>query len=138
MDSLYRFSYFFLSIGSPFHMSFSIFIMDMDKESLGPQLYEPGVKEYMYEVLNKCHENRVNIYMYVLNISVVVVFLGSVCIILLYCYKSKLTPAEEDKKRVRDQEYVLSKIRYYKEQQRVIDSRASITGLPVVDERPLY
>jgi len=115
-------------------MSFSIFIMD----TLGPQLYEPCVKEYMYGVLNKCHENRVSIYMYVLNISVVVVFLGTVGIILLYCYKSKLTPEQQYEKRVRDQEYVLSKIRYYKDQQRVIDSRASITGLPVVDERPLY
>lgn len=134
MDSVYPFSYFFVSIGSPSHMSFSIFNMD----TLGPQLYEPGVKEYMHGILNKCHENRVNIYMYVLNISVVVVFLGTLAIILLYCYRNKLTPEEQHARRVRDQEYVLSKIRYYKDQQRVIDSRASITGLPVVDERPLY
>jgi|LauGreSBDMM110SN_4_FD.fasta_scaffold278431_2 hypothetical protein len=117
-------------------MSFSIFIKEMD--TLGPKLYEPGVKDYMHGILNKCHENRVNIYLYVLNIGVILLFFGVLFIILYYCYKSKLTPQEQYEKKIREQEYVLSKIRFYKEQQRVIDSRASITGLPTTDERPLY
>jgi len=115
-------------------MSFSIFIMD----TLEPKLYEAGMKEYMYGILHKCHENRVNIYLYVLNIGIIILFFGIVFTVLYFCYKSKLTPEEQHQKKIREQEYVLSKIRFYKEQQRIIDSRASITGLPTLDERPLY
>jgi hypothetical protein len=39
---------------------------------------------------------------------------------------------------LKEQEYILSKIRHYKEHQRSIASKVSITGLPMMDERPLY
>jgi hypothetical protein len=79
----------------------------------------------------------VNIYLYVLNIGVFFFFMGLTIAILYYCYKNRLTPEEAQQKQLKEQEYILSKIRYYKEQQRNITSRASITGLPTMDPRPI-
>jgi len=103
-----------------------------------PRLIEQGSKIYMSDILHKCHQNRVNIYLYILNIGILVGFVFIIGLVLYYCYNSKLTPDEEYQKRLREQEYVLSKIKYYKDHQRSISSRASITGLPMLDERPLY
>jgi hypothetical protein len=103
-----------------------------------PSLIEHGARTYMSGVLNKCHENRVSIYLYVLNFGVLIVFCIIVGMTLYYCHKNKATPEEEYQKRMQEQEYVMSKIRLYKEHQRSIASRASITGLPTTDERPLY
>jgi hypothetical protein len=102
-----------------------------------PRLIEPKCRSYMSEILNKCHDNRVNIYLYSLNIGVLVSFSLVVFLVLYYCYKTKMNPEEEQQKRIKDQEYILSKIRYYKEHQRNIASKATITALPVLDERPL-
>jgi hypothetical protein len=49
-----------------------------------------------------------------------------------------MTPEENRQKLLKEQEYILSKIKFYKDHQRSISSKASITGLPTMDERPLY
>jgi len=103
----------------------------------GPRLIESGAHNYMSGVLQRCHSTRVNIYLYVLNIGVFFFFMGLTIAILYYCYKNRLTPEEAQQKQLKEQEYILSKIRYYKEQQRNITSRASITGLPTMDDRPI-
>lgn len=103
-----------------------------------PHLIETTAKMYMSNVLNKCHENRVNIYLYTLNFSVLILFFLVLGLILYYCYHNKMTPEEIEQKKIKEQEYILSKIRYYKDHQRSISSRASITGLPMLDERPIY
>jgi anaerobic C4-dicarboxylate transporter len=103
-----------------------------------PRLIENGARTYMSGILNKCHDTRVSIYLYALNLGVLIGFCIIVALVLYYCYKKKLSPEEEYQKRVKDQEYILSKIKVYKEQQRNISSRASITGLPTMDTRPLY
>lgn len=102
-----------------------------------PRLIEPSCRSYMSEILNKCHENRVNIYLYSLNIGVFILFVLVVCLVLYYCHRSKLSPEEEYQKKIKEQEYILSKIRFYKEHQRNIASKASITELPVLDGRPI-
>lgn len=101
-----------------------------------PRLIEHGARSYMSEILNKCHENRVNIYLYSLNIGVLFCFCLVVFLVLYYCYKTKLTPEEEYQKKIKDQEYILSKIRFYKDHQRNINN-SSITELPVLDGRPI-
>ena len=103
-----------------------------------PRLIETGAKSYMSNILNKCHDNRVNIYLYALNCGVLLLFVFITGLTLYYCHKTKTTPQENYQKIVNEQDYILSKIRYYKEHQRNIASKASITGLPVLDERPLY
>lgn len=103
-----------------------------------PQLIEQGAKQYMAGVLQTCHNNRVNIYLYVLNMGVLIAFCSIVVLVLYYCYKKKLSPEEEYQKKIREQEYILSKIKFYKDHQRSIESRATITGLPMTDSRPIY
>lgn len=104
----------------------------------GPRLIEHGAHSYMSSILHNCHTNRVNIYLYVLNSAVLITFLLFVVIILYYCHKNKSTPEENRQKNLKEQEYILSKIKYYKDHQRSIASKTSITGLPTLDERPLY
>jgi len=96
-------------------------------------LIEPTVKHYLFSALNSCHEQRVTIYYYVLNIGVFLLFFGLAAAILYYCYTHKLSPLEKEKKMLRDQNIILSKIRMYQED--LQDRRVSgITNLPVVGE----
>jgi hypothetical protein len=110
----------------------------MDGGNVQPRLIETSAKTYMSGILNKCHDTRVSVYLYVLNMGVLIGFCLVVLLVLYYCYKRKMSPEEENQKRLREQEYILSKIKMYKEHQRSIASRTSITGLPTTDERPLY
>ena len=96
-------------------------------------LIEPGVKSYMYEILQKCHNNRVTIYLYALNYGVLILFVGITALILYNCYKSKLSPDQEYQKRLREQAYILDKIKVYKEHQRHIAQTNGFTKLPVTD-----
>lgn len=112
--------------------------MNNENDTVAPRLIENGARTYMSGILNKCHTTRVSIYLYALNMGVLIGFVIVVGLVLYYCYKKKLTPQEEYQKKLKEQEYILSKIKVYKEHQRSISSRASITGLPTLDERPLY
>lgn len=99
-----------------------------------PQLIENSASYYLHQTLQKCHENRVNFYYYVLNISVLVLFAGIVGVTLYYCYTNKPTDAEKQQKMIRDQEYVVSKIRYFQEEVKHNREQNSsyITDLPFI------
>jgi hypothetical protein len=112
--------------------------MESQIQMQNPRLIEQGAYSYMSNILNKCHHNRVNIYIYILNIGVLILFIIITFIVLYYCYKNKKTPQENRAKVLQEQEYILSKIKYYKDHQRSMASKSSITGLPTLDERPLY
>ena len=45
-----------------------------------PRLTEPGARHYMTNLLSNCHNNRVSIYLYILNIGVLVMFVGSIVV----------------------------------------------------------
>jgi hypothetical protein len=98
-----------------------------------PKLIEYGTMQYMQSILTRCHENRVNIYLYALNIGTLIVFGGILFLVLYYSYKKKLTPEEDYQKRIKQQEYILSQIKVYKEHQHNITRSAGITRLPVTD-----
>jgi len=83
-----------------------------------PRLIEQGSQHYLRETLSMCHNNRVRIYSYALNISVFVIFVAIVTTALYICYKRKPTPYETRQKMLRDQEIILSKIRYYQAEQK--------------------
>jgi len=89
--------------------------------------------QYMQSILSQCHNNRVNIYLYALNVGVLLFFGGILFLILYYSYKTRLTPEQAYQKRLKEQEYVLSKIKVYKEQQQHIARTAGFTALPVTD-----
>ena len=98
-----------------------------------PRLIENSSKNYLFQTLQKCHNHRVTIYYYVLNIGILVLFFGIVGSILYYSYKNKLTPYEAQQKLLKDQAYILSKIRYYKEDRKNMEESqvSSITKLPI-------
>jgi len=98
-----------------------------------PRLIESSTYDYMQNILSQCHVTRVNMYLYALNAGVLVLFLGVLFVVLYYSYKNKLTPEEAYEKRIKEQEYILSKIRTYKEHQHHIARSAGITTLPLVD-----
>jgi hypothetical protein len=101
-----------------------------------PKLIENSVKNYLFQTLQKCHINRVSIYYYCLNLGILVLFFGIVGLVLYYSYKNKLTPYESQQKMLRDQQYILSKIRYYQEDKKNTQQSqySSITNLPYVIE----
>lgn len=96
-----------------------------------PKLIENSAKNYLFQTLKQCHNNRVTIYYYIFNISIFVIFVSIVGLTLYYCSKNKLSDLEKRKRMLRDQQYILSKIRYYKEdikEQR--EKQSDITNLP--------
>jgi hypothetical protein len=95
-------------------------------------LIEPSVKDYLYDTLQKCHSNRVNVYYYVLNIGVFLFIFLVFGAALYYSSKHKKSEYEEKQKLARDQEYVLSKIRFYQEDKKARNTGQSsdITNLP--------
>jgi len=98
-------------------------------------LIENGAHQYMNNLLHQCHDNRVNIYLYFLNISIFLIFTLVVCGILYYCYSYKRNPLEEQLMIKKEQDYILSKIRFYKDHQRTINSKVGLSGLPTLDPR---
>ena len=75
---------------------------------------------------------RVNMYSYVLNISVFLLFALLFGSALYYSKQNRLTDYEKHKKMQRDQQYVLSKIRYYQDSntKERESSSSNISGLP--------
>lgn len=100
-----------------------------------PRLIDTSTRSFMQHALHKCHENRVAVFTVLLNIAVLIVFVGIFGAALYFCRKRKLTPEEEYQKMVRDQEYILAKIRYYQNdvfKPEQLKTAAPITHLPVV------
>lgn len=95
-------------------------------------LIENSAKNYLFNVLQKCHNNRVSMYYYVLNVGVLILFLGITGYILYNCNKYKLSDYEKQQKMWKDQQYIVSKIRYYKEHNKNLQqsSMSGITNLP--------
>lgn len=94
-------------------------------------LIEPSTKNYLFNTLKQCHNHRVSIYYYVLNISIFLLFIIISGTILYYCNKYKLTDVDKKRKMYKDQQYVLSKIRYFQEERKQNENQMSnITQLP--------
>jgi hypothetical protein len=105
----------------------------MHNEGDAPKLIETGTHMYLKDVLRGCHSKRVNIYYYVLNFGVFFVFVGVGALVLYYCNQQKMSEFEKKQKMIRDQQYILSKIRFYQEtaEQRK-DKLSSISQLPML------
>ena len=97
-----------------------------------PRLIENTAKNYLYQTLKQCHNNRVTIYYYVFNITIFVLFVSILGLTLYYCKKNRMSDVEKRKKMLRDQQYILSKIKFYKDE--VVENKtkmSDITDLPV-------
>jgi ABC-type bacteriocin/lantibiotic exporter with double-glycine peptidase domain len=92
-------------------------------------LVEPGVKYFLNQTLKQCGVIKNNVYNYLFNISLFILFLLILGGLLLYKYKGKLTPAQIYEKNKQKQQYILSKIKNY-ETTKKIQREELITGLP--------
>lgn len=97
-----------------------------------PRLIENSAKNYLFQTLKQCHNNRVNIYYYVFNIGIFIIFVSIVAGVLYYCHKTKISDYEKRRKMLYDQQYILSKIRFYQEENNDRKEHLSnITNLPM-------
>ena len=94
-----------------------------------PRLIETNVRNYIQTSLESCHTHRIRLYSIAFNIGVLLLFIIIGGLALYYCYNKKETPYEKRQKMLRDQEYILSKIRYYQHTQKERTS-SYITQLP--------
>ena len=83
-----------------------------------PKLIEDNVAYYLQNSLKMSHANRVQLYSFALNAGVVLLFSLICGVFLYYCYKGKPTAYERQQKLYNDQQYILSKIRYYQAEQK--------------------
>jgi hypothetical protein len=93
----------------------------------GPKLIEALTKNYLCHSLYTCHEKRIRVYSRALNIIVLVAFIGIFGSALYLCYKKQESPYEKYKKSLKDQEYILEKIRHV-ESEKI--QHESLTNLP--------
>jgi hypothetical protein len=94
---------------------------------MNPYLIEDNVKNYLYCSLNQCHDKKITVYSTVVNITIFVLFFVLMAVILFLFKKKALTPYEIQEKMKKEQMYVVSKIRDYKE---IHKSSSMITDLP--------
>ena len=78
-----------------------------------PRLTEHRVTTYLENVLTSCHAARLKVYTFIFNCIVLFLFVAVFGSALLIAHMNKLSPEERRMKFVRDQEYVLSKIRHF-------------------------
>jgi hypothetical protein len=105
----------------------------MDQPIAAPRLIESSIKSTLQQTLNKCHEMRVKYYSLFFNSAIFVLFVSIVGVTLYFCYKRKLTPEEQYNKMIMDQQYILSKIRFY-QNERIDHPLSSITSLPNIEQ----
>lgn len=105
---------------------------------IAPKLIDESAKYYLDGALKKSHQIRVKYHRIIWNGGLVFAFCFIVGAFLYYRYTHRPTSAEANYKLIKDQEYVLSKIRWFQEENRRIQneslqkSGAELTGLPVV------
>ena len=76
-----------------------------------PKLIEHHTGQYLFQTLQKCHEFRVTRYSFFFNAIIFIVFVGSVILILYLCRTQRKTPEEKQCQSIKDQKYILEKIR---------------------------
>jgi hypothetical protein len=103
--------------------------MNFDVEYPKPILTEPGVKYFLNESLKQCHIFKENYNNTIFNIGLTIFFFVILGILLLYKYKGKLTPEELEENDNLKKQYILSKIKNYKDT-KLRAEQELITGLP--------
>ena len=94
-----------------------------------PMLTEPGVKYFINATLKQCHQFREKYMNTLFNIGLLVFFILSICLLLTYKYKGKLTPQEREHKDIEKKQFILSKIHNF-QQAKLKSQQSLITGLP--------
>lgn len=96
---------------------------------LNPKLIECSARYHLSEGLIICHNKKLKMNSFIFNVVVFVLFI-SIFGIGLYCNRKKrLSPYDKHLKDMKEQEYVLTKIRHYQIDKTHKDS--AITSLPM-------
>ena len=102
-------------------------------DPIAPRLIDEPAKYFLDGALKKSHQIRLTYHRIIWNVGLVLAFFLAFGVFLYYRYTNKPTQAESNYKLIKDQEYVLSKIRYFQEQhQRIATTGSEITGLPTL------
>ena len=83
-----------------------------------PNLIEENVSEYLQNSLRMSHMNRVKMNSFALNFIIILLFIIICGGFLYYRYTNRPSPLEKQQKLYKDQEYILSKIRFYQSEQK--------------------
>ena len=94
-----------------------------------PQLTETGTKYFMKESLKNCRELKKNYYSKIINIGLLLAFIGIICGFLYYKKSGKLTTEEKKKKMFEKEKFILDKIKSIREDNRKLKNDL-ITNLP--------
>jgi hypothetical protein len=94
-----------------------------------PKLTEPGVKYFLSQALKQSHIIREKFHNSIFNIGMLILFIIILGSILLYKYKGRLTPVEQQIKNKEKQQYILEKIKNF-QQSKLRAQQQLITGLP--------
>lgn len=97
-----------------------------------PRLVESNIRGYLYNTLHKCHEYKTSLYVWTFNVGIFLGFCTVLGLILYFRRRSKFVPDyEKEAQMLRDQNYVLSKIRDYQNfEKRKRQENTMITDLP--------
>ena len=79
-----------------------------------PSLIEPTTKYYLNEKLKQCHNVRANIYLTIINVSVITLFVGFISFILYTIYVNKPTEEQQREKHLIDQHIIMNKINEFR------------------------
>ena len=99
-----------------------------------PILIDPSFRNYMFHTLQSCHQYRTNMYYYMLNFGILFIFVIIAGLTLYNCSLNKKSDLEKQQQMIEDQQYVMSKIRHYK--QEMVDNKemiTNITNLPALE-----
>lgn len=97
----------------------------------GPNLIDLSTKHFLYNTLEKCHHNRIKIYTFAFNVMVFILFTTIFGLTLYYCYKKKPSEEELRQRVLKEQQYILSKIRFY-QGENLNKKSTNITQLPIL------
>lgn len=96
-----------------------------------PKLIENDIKNSLFYSLKMCHNTRANIYVYVWNLGIFIIFVSVFGFSLYVCARNKKDNIENKAKLESDQKYVLNKIRELREIDSYRNQMNTLTKLPV-------
>ena len=96
-----------------------------------PCLIEPGIKYFLSETLEKCHQYKKQYYNNLINIFGFVIILGGLAMFIYVKVKWSLTDEELQEKEYAKKQYILSRIKLFNDTKTKAEHTHSITGLPL-------
>jgi hypothetical protein len=96
-----------------------------------PKLIESDIRNSLFYSLRMCHNTRANIYVYVWNLGIFIIFISVFGFTLYLCARNKNNNVDKKEKMESDQKYVLNKIRELREIDSYRSQMNTLTKLPV-------